>query len=199
MGEIRRLRIGNDYEIVWKLFDKKGNPADMTGRNLSLYYETSGERTSASISVKDNEVSFTFRGRDQKRTGIYRLILIENEGLDGMRTIDTCQAFSLVDRSCEADNQTPDGNVEIEAVEYVSTIELGIKGDSAYDIWIHAGHQGTEEDFLLWLRSAADEAADVANTAAANANRAAEEARKAANFLIEFDGTTGDIYLTTEI
>lgn len=89
--------------------------------------------------------------------------------------------------------------MEIEAVEYVSTIELGIKGDSAYDIWLHAGHQGTEEDFLLWLRSAADEAADVANTAATNANRAAKEARKAANFLIEFDDTTGDIYLTTEI
>lgn len=40
-----------------------------------------------------------------------------------------------------------DSNITPEQIEQLR----GPQGKSAYDIWIDAGHQGTEEDFLIWI------------------------------------------------
>ena len=52
---------------------------------------------------------------------------------------------------------TEDNNVTInvEAVQQVTEVSVagfGLKGDSAYQIWLNEGNIGTEEDFLLSLK-----------------------------------------------
>lgn len=47
-------------------------------------------------------VKWTYYGKEQKQLGPYTLTLVENEGKDNMHTVDACNAFHLVARSCEA-------------------------------------------------------------------------------------------------
>lgn len=157
-------------------------PLDLSGRDIALYMETGDERVLVKSSVNINEVSFTFYGKDQHSLGVYRLVLVENDGSEGMRTIDTCRAFSLVGCSCESDNEKPGGDIEDVTIEKSTVLIVGIPGEnglSAYAEWLKLGNEGTEEDFMNWLRSPATEAAGIAADAAQKAIAATEAAQKA--------------------
>lgn len=122
-SEVRRIRIGKDFDVLWTIRDEDGEPYDLTGKDLHLCLITPYRRQEIrDYTVEGSTVSWTFRGRDQKYTGAYSLELTENQGRDGMQTVDTCTAFELVARSCE-ESLEPGGSVSITATELSGELE----------------------------------------------------------------------------
>lgn len=128
---MKKIRIGNDIEITWSVFADKeqATPYTLAGRLLTLKCSCDG-RTATTLpdfSINGNAVIFTFYGKDQERTGVYTLTLVENEGLADMHTVDSCDAFQLVARSCDVDGDACGcGNIEIETVELTSTLSADV-------------------------------------------------------------------------
>lgn len=128
---MKKIRIGNDIEITWSVFADKEQttPYTLAGRSLTLKCSCDG-RTATTLpdfSINGNAVVFTFYGKDQERTGVYTLTLVENEGLADMHTVDSCDAFQLVARSCDVDGDACGcGNVEVESVELTSTLSADV-------------------------------------------------------------------------
>ena len=56
----------------------------------------------ADFKTEGHIVAWTFYGKDQRHYGKYTLTLVENEGKENMHTVDVCNAFNLVDRTCKA-------------------------------------------------------------------------------------------------
>ena len=98
-----RIRIGNDIPIRWTV-TRCGVPEDFTGKSLRLYMRTAYSETEVTdFAVNGNVLSWTFPGAAQKATGTYTFTLVENEGLDGMATVDACDALKLVPCTCSAE------------------------------------------------------------------------------------------------
>lgn len=135
---MKSIRKGNDIEVRWTIFAESGNgssPYSLDGKDLSLYARFSTARI---VQVKDftvsgNVLTWTFRGKDQRYAGDYRLTLVENEGKDGMKTVDKCEAFRLVECSCETGGED-NNNIESVSVELSSNIEVGAQGSTGIDL-----------------------------------------------------------------
>jgi len=118
---IPNYRIGNDLPISL-IVDDTATP--MTAGNTTVtLYEPYGYPVSIAWSIVGNRVSGTFLGKDQKRTGLYTVKVVINNGLPGMVTRDM-QLFRLVAHSWEADAEPAGG-------EDVS--DDSVAGDSSSD------------------------------------------------------------------
>lgn len=103
---MQSYRIGNDIPFRWPIYtgrDIDRIPFDLTGRKLTLEaISKTGKSYPIEMTVDGNIVQATFFGKDQKALGKYKLVLTENKGEAGMRTIDRCDFLELVDCSCKA-------------------------------------------------------------------------------------------------
>lgn len=169
-----RIRIGKDIRVRWRILTN-GEASPLEGRDLRLEVVTRFGRTEREFSVEDgNVVVFTLPGMEQRYLGEYTFTLWENWGKAGQTAVDSCGGIDLVPTTCM---EGGDSGLETETVELeTSVLELGVSGDSAYEIWLSQGHEGTEEDFLAWLRQPAEDAAKEAQEAATRADSAAETA-----------------------
>lgn len=142
-------RIGNDIPIEWTII-RCGEPEDLVGKRFSLYlYSFAGKVEIEDYVVSGNRIRFVFQGAQQIYAGIYGLLLVENEGEDGMYTIDHCQAFKLISHGygeCECSD----------GVTVTSDIAIPANGLSAYQIALKNGYVGTEEEWLESLKADSD-------------------------------------------
>ena len=129
------IRIGNTFNIKFAI-TKAGEPYDLNDKDLILIMTNKVKRSEivveeyTIIGDNNNELYWTFEGKDQIDRGQYILTLYENYGQLDMMTVDCCDAFNLVARSCEEDGQSTCGNVEVEVVEVTADFrEKGEKGD----------------------------------------------------------------------
>lgn len=109
---MKTVRIGNDITIRWTLvFADSGDT--LAGKDLKLYlkHPLITKREVTDYIVEDNAVTWVFRGAEQKKTGVYSLELVCNDGADGMWTIDACDAVELVPCTCKTG--CPGGDVEL--------------------------------------------------------------------------------------
>lgn len=121
---MRSIRIGNDIAIQWKLNLAGGEPYNLEGKDLKLIVTTITRANEVKgFSVSGNVLTWVFYGKDQTTTGPHTLTLIENQGKEGMVTVDVCSPFKLVSRSCVSDGGGC-GNVSIESLALESTIDL---------------------------------------------------------------------------
>lgn len=124
---MEKIRIGNDIGIRWEIYVRDGEdvaPYDLTGRTLKLYLSNMYQRLEHSeFSTDGNAVVFTFRGRDQRSLGRYRLTLVENDGAEGMHTVDECDAFELVRFSC-FEGGNAESHVEIKRLTLASVMTM---------------------------------------------------------------------------
>lgn len=100
-----RIRKGNDIGVSWAILADAENqvPYDLTGRRLTMYLTNRyGTSPISGFKTEGHIVKWTYYGKEQKQLGPYTLTLVENEGKDNMHTVDACNAFHLVARSCEA-------------------------------------------------------------------------------------------------
>lgn len=131
---MEKIRIGNDINIKWEIYASSTDgtiPYDLTGKDINLYVKAPYcSNKIEDMSINGHVVSFIFRGKDQKRMGIYKLILVENEGKDGMHTVDECNAFALVGCTCHEENGSESG-INVESVGLKTTANIGaVSGES---------------------------------------------------------------------
>ena len=119
-----KIRLGNDIEMRWSIFTRNGDnkvPYNLEGRALTLSVVNRTGESEIEFFAEGNIVTGVFRGRDQKILGKHGVILRENNGKDGMRTIDACDAFELVACSCEEALGSP-GTIQLFHLTFDSTI-----------------------------------------------------------------------------
>ena len=124
---MKNIRIGNDIKIAWSLFNE-GVAFPLEGLNLHVYLKDKfGRREIDDILISGNKIEWTFYGREQRRTGVYSLELVINEGEDGMITTDACQFVNLVACTCKISG-ADDKGVRTETIQLTSTLEYGAGG-----------------------------------------------------------------------
>ena len=154
---MKKVRIGNDIAIEWSIYrlgegeilqDKKVEVKILDPKMMPVPF---------SYEIVENKIIGVFEGRIQKCVGAYTLLLLENCGELHMNTLDECNFVQLVPHSY-MEGGKDESSITTEIIELSTDIEIptnGLDGDSAYDIWIKLGHQGTEEDFIAWLQQPA--------------------------------------------
>lgn len=121
---MEKIRLGNDIEMRWSIFTRDGDnrvPYDLEGRALTLSVVNRKGESGIEFFAEGNIVTGVFRGRDQKILGKHGVILRENNGEDGMRTVDACDAFELVACSCEEALGSP-GTIQLFHLTFDTTI-----------------------------------------------------------------------------
>ena len=129
----QKIRIGNDIDIRWSLFDNDEQPYNLDGRNVSIELNVGTKKVRIKeVETEGNTVHFIFYGKDQKYTGAYILKFIENDKDIEMVTFDIKDAFTLVEHSWQAidEGETPE-TVQLEFVTITSALleKVGPKGD----------------------------------------------------------------------
>lgn len=124
---MEQIRKGNDIKVYWEIItggDGSEIPYELEGKALELYVQNAYEKVRISDFVANgNVIEWTFYGKDQKTAGVYSLTLIENNGSEGMRTVDECNAFELVMHSCKTGGNA-ESRVSIETVRLRSVMTL---------------------------------------------------------------------------
>ncbi len=160
------IEIGNSVVIEWKI-SRNGKAEDFTRKALKLYIVDKYQKMPVdNYEIKGNILRFAFLAKEQSRTGIYGLELIENDGADDMTTIRLCHAFR-VGHCC---------NTSTDVIELSSEITLPADGLSAYELAVLNGFVGTEQEWLESLGKPAKDAASEALAAAGRADSATETA-----------------------
>ena len=145
-----KIRKGNDIKVQWAIYAGTGineAPYDLTGKNLSLYLKNQFGKTEVyDFTTERHVLSFMFWGKNQQHTGIYSIMLVENEGREGMHTIDECDAFQLVSHSCETGGDS-EGRVECVHLQFRANMGITIPaGEGGSDIVVDNVLSDTSEN-----------------------------------------------------
>lgn len=164
-GNMKRYRINTDViDIAWVIFRNANIPEDFGGDDIvgdSIELTAVSRRTKVKLPfeyVNGNKVKIYFMADKQFVVGVYDLNLtykVKDSNVPGRvrtYTIDYCDAFQLVARSCDIETPPP--------TEYVGIVE-NLRGYSAYEIWLMDGNEGTIDDYFDWLRKPAANAAEL--------------------------------------
>ena len=174
---MQRIRIYKDLKIQWKVLTNK-EALPLEGRDLTFEIVNKFERVSFPFSVEGNLLTADFPGTAHKSLGDYWVTLWENKGKEGQTLVDSCAGFTLVSTTCmEDDSDNTLNGAAVVSLE--SNIEFGVKGDSAYEIWLKQGYTGTVSDFMDWLREPATSIADSVSQAEAERVKAEKERESA--------------------
>ena len=123
---MKTIRLGNDVQINWYI-TRFGSPEDFTGKNLTVkLIDKLGNEQVFEYEIQGNRITGIFYGKDQSTNGVYRLLLVENDGEEDMVSLDYIDAFCL---SNKMKNQTSNGSdttstINTEVEEYESKIDL---------------------------------------------------------------------------
>ena len=176
---MKKIRIGKEFSVRWGLV-LNGLPAELDKMDVKvILVNPFGKRSSLSYTADRNVLVIPIDRTLQPMTGAYSLSLWINKDKDGQTVVDCSPAFCLVASTDE------ESCTQVQAIKDTldlgtSEIQLGVQGKSAYQTWLDEGNEGTEEDFLNWLRQPSTEAGTDAQAAAAKATEAAGKADKAA-------------------
>lgn len=136
--DIPSIRIGNDIDIRWAVYngiesDGDGivmEPYDLEGKDISIYFNSKYNRQRATyVHIDGNIIYCRFYGKDQQFYGPYSVIIVENEGKEGMHTLDECRAFELVSCECDVDRHNGGGFISVSTVELETIAQIGIAGE----------------------------------------------------------------------
>lgn len=123
---MKTIRLGNDVQINWYI-TRFGEPEDFTGKKLAVkLIDKLGNEQVFEYEIQCNRITGIFYGKDQSTNGVYRLLLVENDGEEDMVSLDYIDAFCL---SNKMKNQTSNGSdttstINTEVEEYESKIDL---------------------------------------------------------------------------
>lgn len=117
------IRIQNDFTVQWGIFLKTEEGREeysLEGKELILRLQNPYRTENlTNFIVRGNVIEWTFLGKDQRALGPYTLILVENQGRQGMVTIDKVNAFTLVAHT-EEETGNDEGAVKIRTISLES-------------------------------------------------------------------------------
>lgn len=154
---MKRIRKGNDIEVKWSIYkdvDGVTSPYIMDRKNIKLYLNTPSNVVEITdFYITDNIINWLFKGSLQKSSGNYQMTLVENDGKINMRTIDVCNAFRLVNCSCDEGGKD-ESTVSTSTVLLLSQIEVGNSSGLNVDLegYISVFEQDFSEDEKLQAR-----------------------------------------------
>lgn len=118
---MKKVKIGNDIAVTWSLF-KEGEPYSLEGLDLTLYLlHAFGRNKIVPDAVRENNISWTFSGKDQVHTGKYSLEVVINEGQEGMASTDYVDFVQLTQNTPCYEGEDEE-NVITENIELASSI-----------------------------------------------------------------------------
>lgn len=179
------ILIGNTFRVSWRILTNN-EATPLTGRNIRLILAAPSGKpmpiTPIVSSSDSSSLTFVFQGADQKETGIYRLIVIENKGVESQALTSETMAFRLVNSPGSADSDIPSFGDAIVVDCGTGNLKIGYQGDSTFESWLRAirpeSGKDTEADFMEWLRKPSDEAAAVALKQAKYAQEQGDAAKR---------------------
>lgn len=122
---IQKKRINNDVFVRWGVFTPEGLPVDLTEATsitVEARPQSSNGRYPMVSEVVDNFVEAYFLAKDQKVVGKYNLYLtytMDDPNIIGgvaTYTIDYCDAFELLPKSCFIDGEDDVDPVNIQGI-----------------------------------------------------------------------------------
>lgn len=127
---MRKIRIGKDIIIKWKVTINTGLPLEDADLTLVMVNPKLA-LTTLDFTIEDNEyVVAKFKGTDHKCCGVHKLTLWLNKGKENQSALDSVDAFRLVMFTSE--EQDDDESIANEVVELegeITTTDKGEKGD----------------------------------------------------------------------
>lgn len=152
------IRIGNDIDVVWKIFSRNGVKFSLEGKTLRLWLLSGPfkkEITDFEIALR-NELHFSIDADDLHRVGIYKLLLsvMDDQAVTEDASIDITQVFQLVSKTYSQATTTilDGGDIVLTVASVLNNIETStLEGASAYEIAVENGFVGTEEEWLASL------------------------------------------------
>ena len=143
-----RFRIGKDRTFTWPIVSNDV-PLPLEGRELRLeIVDPFGRRTPTPFTVEGNKIKFRFKGIDQQHIGIYSLTLWEYYKEIGSTAADLCNAFEIVETTCQECKESDDLDVELP----ITNLEVGFHGASAYEVAVEEGFKGSKQEWLESLQ-----------------------------------------------
>lgn len=117
-------RIGNDLTFTWKISRKNESsvvPENFNGKDVEVILLTPSKKQAKldDITISTGVISFVFKGKNQIELGQYIAVLSENKGNDGMVTIDTINAVTLVPHSY-MEQPGEESTIEVQSVDLAS-------------------------------------------------------------------------------
>lgn len=158
---MKKIRIGNDIPIKWTI-NRDGQPEDFSGKTIKLLMRSMSEEVEITdYQIDGNVISWTFFGKDQTKATAYTFTLIENDGQEGMFTIDACRVLQLVECSDQADDDDSDMNVEESTDsttgEVESDSEIQIPADGSQNMETESETVVIDGEGLLWTEGSDNE------------------------------------------
>ena len=155
---MKTIRIGNDIDVVWKVFSRNGMKFSLEGQIIKLWLISGPfkkEITEYEIQFR-NELKFFIDADDLHRVGVYKLQLsiLDEQAETEDATFDSTEVFQIVSKVYpDTKNNVQDGNVVITVASVLNNIETStLEGASAYEIAVRHGYPGTEEEWLASLK-----------------------------------------------
>lgn len=153
------IRKEKDIRCRWAVTVNGGEqPLEDMELRLVLH-DPLGNHTDLPHTLEGNEVVFSITPELQKSTGRYSATLYGTVE-DRQTALDACDFLRIVSTTCGESSGTS-SDIETETVHLSGDMQLGVQGDSAYEVWLKAGNEGTVEDFLNWLRTPISDAVPV--------------------------------------
>ena len=127
---MRTIRKGNDISINWTVY-RNEKEESFEGKTVNVYLcDKHGCKMPFTYSINNNMIQGVFYGKDQEILGTYSLVLVENEGLEDMVTLDYVDCFLLASRLKNTTTSGSDKNDELvtEVVSVQSIIDTTTSG-----------------------------------------------------------------------
>lgn len=131
---MKYIRIGNDIHIEWIIL-RNMQPESFVNKEITVkLYDKNGLPQNFEFTKNGSSIVGTFYGKDQVKTGNYRLELVENEGKPNMVTLDYIDCFILSAKLKNTTSSDKDSSygIKTDVVNLASNINL--TGSSAPDV-----------------------------------------------------------------
>lgn len=148
---MNKIRIGKDIKIRWCVNVDDRPIADSDNLKLVLINPRL-QPLILDYVIEDGVIIAYFRASEQKYIGNYKLTLWFNYGETNQTALDVEDVFKLVTNTSDEilEDDVTDVTVDI-------TGNCVIAGQSAYELWLELGNEGTKEDFINSLKAGVDE------------------------------------------
>jgi len=160
---MRKIRIGNDI-VIRATVTRLGEAESFDGKTLELSLRSAYETVRLATVAVGNVLTAVWLGSEQRKTGTYKLTLVEDYGEGSRNTVDECEVFALV--ACSHQESGLTGRQTIDAAMDISAGASGVTRDvdleisapanglSAYELAVRNGYAGTEAEWLESLSAA---------------------------------------------